>query len=125
MLLFCVPETVLYGLGKPTVNGETVQLPGHSHWRRGMTAAGGMQVCGPKLASRSVPNASEQEQAASAAEKSREISHKLLKTFESNKIYLPCPNSQDTFCLWGRLIHPETWDSVVQTAGPMKNTHLW
>lgn len=74
-----------------------------------MTPAGELQVCGPKVVSRSIPNASEQEQDATAAEKSREIIHKLLKTIDSDKVYLPYHNAQDTFCLWGRLIHPETW----------------
>lgn len=106
MILFCFPETVLYTF--PKVNGGTIQLPERSHWMKGMTPAGNLQVGGPEVVSRSVPNASEQEQDATAAEKSRGIAHKLLKAIESDKVYLPCPNSQDTFCLWKRLINPET-----------------
>lgn len=48
-------------------------------------------VCGPKVVSRSVPNASEQEQDATAAEKSRGIAHKFIKAFESDTVYLPFP----------------------------------
>lgn len=70
------------------MNGETVQLPKHSHCMKGMTPAGELQGCGPKVVSRSVSNASEQEQDAIAAQKSRGIAHMLLKTVESDKVYV-------------------------------------
>jgi len=62
-----------------------------------VTPAGDLQVFGPKgrsvIASRSNPNALEQDQDPTAAEISSEIAQQHLKTFDSDKVHLPYPDS--------------------------------
>ena len=63
----------------------------------GLTPAGELQVFGPKgrsvVALRSNPDAPEHDQDPTAAEKSSEITQELLKTFDSDEVYLLYPDS--------------------------------